>query len=197
MDDAMQDDATDDMRSLVDGWIWYGYQSTSVVDALILDHAARGDGFDLAAIQAFARAEFARKRAAEADWPAETDCDRLDRAFDHLREQGFCALQWAGDTLNDGFERMSAVINAYDVPADRYTTGFCFFHSQDIDHAREGEGLSIAFGHVAADSDEDDVRIGRRVVAALVQAGLKPQWDGSPDHRIFLPTLRWQRRTPA
>ena len=190
------DDDTADMRDIVRDWIWYGYHAASAIDDWIDACAARGDGFDLPWIKAFARAERQHKRAAEAQWPAVTDCDRLDHAFAHLAGQGFCALQWAGDTLDDGFERVSQTINADDVPTERYTTGFCFFHSQDMDHALNGEGLSVAFGHVDPDSDEDDVRMGRLVFEALEWAGLKPEWNGSPDRRIFLPTLHWQRRSP-
>lgn len=190
------DDETDTMRGVVKDFIWYGYHSAAAIDDFIDACAAQGDAFDLPRIKAYARAEMARKRAAEAQWPAPTDCDRLDHAFAHLIGQGFCALQWPGDTLDDGLNAVFKVVNGDDVPYERYTTGFCFFHSQDMDHALNGEGMSVAFGHVDPESDEDDARMGRLVFEALEWAGLKPEWNGSADRRIFLPTLRWQRRSP-
>jgi hypothetical protein len=57
---------------------------------------------DVARSEAFVESEFQRKAAAEASWPSETDCDRLDRVFDRLDEEGICALSNAGYTTSDG-----------------------------------------------------------------------------------------------
>lgn len=84
------------------------------------------------------------------------------------------------------------------VPDDRYH-GYCFFHSQDIDRALDEEGLLLAFGHVdrGEAKEEDHIAVGQTICEALRQAGLTVDWDGSPDHRIDVPQLRWQRRTPG
>lgn len=195
MDDEV-DDPTDDMRGTVREWIWYGYDAPGDIDRWIDENAAAGDGFDVEWIKAFAAALLARKRAAEATWPEETDCDRLDRAFDALNEQGICALQCAGNTLDDGFEAVGNVINADDVPEDRYT-GYCFFHSQDLDRALYGAGLMLAFGHLDSEDAADFVAVGRKVCEVLAQHGLQTEWNGSDNSRINLPGLRWQRRTPT
>jgi hypothetical protein len=195
MDDEV-DDATDTMRATVRAWIWYGYDAPGDIHRGIDEHAAAGDGFDVDWIKAFAAALVARKRAAEATWPEETDCDRLDRAFDALNEQGICALQCAGDTLDDGFEAVDDVIDGEDVPEGRYR-GFCFFHSQDLDHALYGEGLLLAFGHVDSEDAADYVAVGRQVCEVLQQHGLRTRWNGSDRSRIELPAMRWQRRTPG
>lgn len=189
------DDATDSLRGLVEAWIWYGYHPAEVIDGWIDENAAAGDGFDLAWIKAFALATMAKKRAEEAAWPEDTDCDRLDRAFARLHEQGICAVQWAGDTLSEGVEAVGERVYADGVPPGRFV-GFCFFHSQDMDQALSGEGLLIAFGHVDSEAEIDIQRIGRRVCEALEHEGLRTQWDGTENTRIALPALRWQRRTP-
>jgi hypothetical protein len=190
------DDATDDMRSMVREWVWYGYDGAEQIDRWIDANAADGDGFDVAWIKAFAAALLAKKRAAEATWPEETDCDRLDRAFDALNEQGICALQCAGNTLDDGFEAVGNAINADDVPEDRFM-GFCFFHSQDLDRALGGDGLMLAFGHLDSQDAADFVAVGRKVCEVMAQHGLQTEWNGSDNSRINLPGLRWQRRTPT
>src|SRR5262249_16694921 len=40
--------------------------------------------------------EFRKKKAVEPTWPAVTDCDRLDQAFESLERQGILTLQNAG-----------------------------------------------------------------------------------------------------
>jgi hypothetical protein len=196
--DAEADDATDDMRGLVREWTWYGYASAAEIGARIDHGAAAGDGFDRAGMHAYAAAVLAKKRAAEATWPADTDTDidRLDRAFAQLDAQGICALQCTGDTLRDGYEAVSDVIHADGVPADRYT-GFCFFHGQDENRALRGEGLMLAFGHIESEAADAFIAVGRQVCAVLAQHGLQTDWNGSDGSRITLGALRWQRRTPG
>lgn len=195
-DEIELDDATGDMRAQVLEWIWYGYYTAEAILRWIDEGAAEGGRFDHAWIKTFAAAALEKKRAAEATWPQDTDCDRLDRAFDRLNGQGFCVLQWAGNTISDGMEEVGEVINAEGVPDDRYQ-GYCFFHSQDIDRALGGEGLLLAFGATDSDTSEDYVRMGRLVCEAFHQEGLKTEWDGTADSRIAVPALRWQRRTPV
>jgi len=190
------DDATEDLLGLVEDLIWHGFDSAADIDALIEQSAAAAEGLDVAQVKAFAAATLEKKRATEAGWPAETDCDRLDRAFEQLQQQRVCALQCAGDTLDDGYEAVSEVINADDVPEDRYM-GYCFFHRQDVDHALDGEGLLLAFGYLGSDEPQDIVAVGQLVADALRAQGLTVEWDGSAKRRIGVPGMRWQRRTPT
>lgn len=198
MTDANDDDsndATHEQLQLVERWIGYGYHAAEVIEGWIEENAAADAGIDLKRVKAFAATAFAKKLAAEAQWPEDTDTDRLDRAFAALHEQGICAVQWAGDTLDEGLASVGDKINADGVPEDRYQ-GYCFFHSQDMDHALDGEGLMLAFGPVDAETEADAVRIGRRVCEALQREGLQTEWDGTVECRIAVPGLRWQRRTP-
>jgi hypothetical protein len=191
------DDATDTMLGCVENWVWYGFHSVDELDAQIDGDAEDGDGFDVKRVKAFAAEMLSKKRAAEAEWPRETDCDRLDRAFDRLRAQGICALHFpeSGYTLQQGHAAVADEINAEDVPEDRYV-GFCFYHAQDIDRALDDGGLMVAFGSVVSDEDEDYVQIGQMVCEAFQREGLQTEWNGTANSRIHVPRLRWQRRTP-
>ncbi len=189
------DDATDDMATDVENWLWYGYRSADEIDALI-DRDAASSAFDVDRVKAFAVETLARKRATEAGWPQTTDCDKLDRVFARLQAQGICALQCAGDTLDDGYESVRDALSEEGVPDDRYM-GYCFFHSQDIDHALDGEGLTLAFGYLDSDDAKDAIPVGRTICEALRQEGFEIDWNGSPKRRIGVPKLRWQRRTPG
>ena len=192
------DEATDDMAAQVENWIWYGFHSDDEIDALIEEGAVAGDGFDVAAVKAFAVSTFAKKRTTETTWPQTTDCDKLDRAFLRLNEQGICALHCTGDTQDDGFEAVVAALSEDGIPEDRYH-GYCFYFSQDIDRALDEEGLLLAFGHLGRSEvkDSEHVAVGQLVCEALRQEGLEVAWSGSTKHRIALPRLNWQRRTPG
>lgn len=190
------DEATDDMRATVREWVWYGYYAAEAIMRWIDEGAAEGEEFDLEDIKAFATATLEKKRAAEAQWPQLTDCDRLDEAFGKLNEQGLCVLQCAGNTMSDGQEEVSQILDAEDAEPGRYQ-GYCFFHSQDIDRALYGDGLMLAFGAANPRDRDGAVRVGQMVIEALAQQGLQARWDGRAGNRIEVPALRWQRRTPT
>lgn len=195
-DEADLDDDTEDMLTDVTEAIWHGFDSPAEIDAMIDRDAESGAGFDVQTVKAITAETLAKKRRAEAAWPQTTDCDRLDRAFDRLHEQGILALQCAGNTLDDGMEWVNEQL-AHESVADGQYTGFCFFHSQDIDHALDGDGLQLAFGPVDSDEEKDAVAVGHQVCQTLHQEGLATLWNGSADVRIGLPGFCWQRRTPA
>ena len=190
------DEATDDMAAQVENWIWYGFQSADEIDALIDQGAAAGDGFDVARVKAFAVSTLAKKRTTEATWPPTTDGDKLDRAFARLNEQGICALQCAGDTLDDGYEAVSDALDADGVAQYRYH-GYCFYVSQDIDRALDGEGLLLAYGDIERNDKAVRMAVAQAICEALRQEGLAVVWNGSTTRRIQLPQLSWQRRTPG
>ncbi len=184
------------LRAEVVRWIWYGYHSPKQITQMIAQHAEDEDDIDVDVMQAFAATVLAKKRAAEATWPEVTDSDRLADAFSDLSQSGILAVQWAGDTLDEGFEVVNERLETLDPEGEIYA-GACFFHSQDMDRALYGEGLSVAFGHLHSDEAEDYVAIGKRVVEALQRHGLQVSWNGTDRQRIGLPDFCWRRRTPT
>ncbi|PZO13068.1 MAG: hypothetical protein DCF26_17710, partial [Burkholderiales bacterium] len=196
--DDPTDDAAEDLLVEVVSAIWYGFDSPQHIDALIAERAARGDPFDIDKVKTTAANEFAKKRIAEAGWPPITDCDRLDRAFVRLQQQGICALHCAGDTQEEGLESVSRVLND-EVHSGLDHHGYCFYYSQDIDNALDNKGLLLAHGHVDRSEAPDDehVAVAEAICEALRQEGLEVVWSGSTKRRIGLPQLWWQRRTPG
>lgn len=194
--DDTTDNATEDMVVEVVSAIWYGFDSPAEIDAMIVRDAEAGAGFDIDRVKAIAAETLAKKRIAETQWPQTTDCDKLDRAFARLHEQGICALHCTGDTQDDGFEAVSDALEEEGVPEDRYH-GYCFYYSQDIDHALDEEGLLLAYGDIDRNDKKACIAVGQLICEALRQEGLEVQWDGSTKQRIGLPQLRWQRRTPS
>ncbi|MER7988396.1 hypothetical protein ABTY53_22825 [Streptomyces noursei] len=127
--------------------------------------------------------------AEQAQWPAETDPDRVARAFGALASQGLTAL--VNVTCCSGCA-LSEVAGER-AEGDR---GFAFFHHQDTAAAADGHGLSIRYGGYP-DSGADSAAIGRAVTAALADVGLPVVWDGDPTKVIEVTPLRWHKRLPA
>ena len=106
---------------------------------------------------------------AQATWPDETDCDRLDASYAALRARGIIALHNAGYTQSDGFSDCAEVY--HDLTGDEEIVGCCFYHEQDLERALEGDGLYIAFGALEK-ADGADLAIGQVVRDELERVGL-------------------------
>lgn len=169
-------------------WVWSGlYESEEVRE--MMDDLLEPD-CDVDELEAFIEREFERKVAAEASWPAETDCDRLDGVFDRLHEDGICALSNAGYTMSDGRSDVAEAVG--EAPKGQYH-GYCFYHGQDVERAVDGDGLMIAFGDLA-DDEARSLAVGRQVAEALSGAGFEVSWNGTVATRISIPSFDWKRR---
>lgn len=148
---------------------------------------------DPAEVAAAVDEEFAKHEAQKKTWPAVTDCDRLYSAFAALNKRGIIALHNAGFTQSDGYEDFRAALKNH--PQRATVVGYCFYHSQDVEHAVRGEGLYLAFGPVQAkDEETKGAEIGKLVREELERAGLKVQWDGTFATRMSIPQIVWQKR---
>lgn len=146
--------------------------------------------YDVGPEQRPAVADYARKRLEdhardEETWADRTDNDRLEDAFAALRSAGILALHGIGDAPSHGWEE---VRERPDGP-----TQAVFYTRQDIEGALEGGGLQLVFGDLDG-GDAADIRVGRRVAAALEAEGLDVDWNRTADHRIRLRSFRWRRR---
>ncbi|MFJ9605570.1 DUF6891 domain-containing protein [Kitasatospora sp. NPDC101176] len=133
--------------------------------------------------------------AEQASWPATTDVDRLEAAFDALEEQGVVAAMDFTCCATCGYEEIGG-------EADEGSHGFVFFHQQDTEAAAAGQGLMLRYGgfrtgaEPAGVAERRTVEVGRAVVAALAAAGLPAEWDGSPHTAIRVAPLLWLNRLP-
>jgi hypothetical protein len=134
---------------------------------------------------------FAERLDAQRNWPAVTDCDRLDQAFADLDRSGIVARQNFTCCQNCGHAEIGDEIAAAKRSGTR-PIGYTFFHWQTTDHAVEDGNLYLYYGAVAGDGAAS-VRIGRVIVATLERQGLAVDWNGSLDKAIHV-KLKWQRR---
>jgi len=151
--------------------------------------------FEEAGLEESAAAEmvgplWAARLAEQADWPEVTDVDRLARAFDALERQAIVAAMDFTCCSSCGFAEIGA-------EADENARGFVFFHQQDTERAASGGSLMLRYGAFHAGGPAAAAAIGHEVVAALAAAGLRADWNGSPDSAIPVTPISWLNRLPA
>jgi hypothetical protein len=135
-------------------------------------------------------------RASQAEWPAVTDCDRLDTAFDRLNNGGVIAMHNAGMTQSDGYDDFQLVYSRHPKPHE--VIGYCFYHGQDLARVVRGGPLYFAFG--PCDPHREELlgpQVGQVIVQELSDVGLVTEWPGTFNQRILIPHFNWQRRAPS
>jgi hypothetical protein len=143
----------------------------------------------------------------QAKWPAETDCDRLDRVEATLREHGILLWQVSpccdSCTVGELPGRIEAVDGRY--PGFRENLrGYAFFIDQNVpEELSEGTEISVclAYGWLSPDGtdverelyDANALGIAREICACLHSEGFEVDWDGDMSRKICF-GLNWQRR---
>jgi hypothetical protein len=170
-----------------------GYDSPAEISQGAVD--VFSDEAAVADLEGPARAYTAEAIAAhqedELKWPQQTDCDRLDAAFNHLEFIGIIARQ---DFSCCGTCALGEILDEIEEARKRNlpARGYTFFHMQDTEAAVEGHGLCLNYGN-AEQTENEAVAIGYEIVAILKEHGFRPVWDGSWSKRIFFPLI-WKRR---
>lgn len=184
------------MRERIESEVASGFYDEDVILKNLPEHFE--DEIDPAAVRREAprllRAVLAAHAAAEANWPAITDCDRLDAAFEALEAKGIVARHNFTCCMTCGSAEIGeeiAAAQAIGVPA----YGYAFYHMQDTDSAVAGGGIYIAYGALE-EGEAAALDVAREIVSTLEAHGLETEWDGSWDRRIGVPLL-WQRRRGA
>ena len=140
----------------------------------------------------------AQHLADERSWDSETDCDRLDKAFTELEDNGIVARQnftccqtcghaeiWDEvDQLKQDLEQANKSIGPQ---------GYVFYHMQDTELAVEDGMLYLAFG-ATENADDADIRVAQRVSEILRKYGFNVNWNGTLDSRICVTGINWRRR---
>jgi hypothetical protein len=160
---------------------------------------------------AYSASEFDRieadLHAEQASWPAETDCDRLDRVEATLLERNI--VMWQASPCCDTCTRaeFQGRIDALDIRSpglDDRIRGYCFFIDQNLpEMLTENTELSIyfAYGWLSPDRqpvepevyEKNALAIAHEVCECLRSEGFEVEWDGSFSKK-FGTTLDWRRK---
>lgn len=145
-------------------------------------------------VKAAIQEERAKRLEEYKSWPAETDCDRLDKAFASLEAAGIKGFHHI--TQNPSSANFE-VQDAMDDPANANFRGYVWYHFQSTEGTVEGCHLRLEYGscHIGPDEDESlpFCAIAVEIVAALREHGLESIWSGNYVDPIFV-EMNWQRR---
>lgn len=195
MTDSLSADQTSEVRAFVRTQVRSGYLELCDVPDVAVEYFTGSHPEDLvlrAAADAL-EAEVALLRADEATWPEVTDDDRLTAAFAESERCGILAREDYACCRNCGVKEALVELEEAS-PSGQPLIGFAFFHMQDTERVVEGGPLMICFGD-RDDTDSGTEHVGQQVAVALREAGLRTEWNGSPDSRIEVHML-WLRRNP-
>lgn len=143
----------------------------------------------------------AERDAEMRSWPAVTDCDRIDAAFEALNARGImarhnwtCCCNCGHAEMPNEFDRIHGVWEGQPI------IGYAFYHNQDVEAVAEGDPLHLSTcATTPTDSEEEFNQHCERIAAAVADVlrthGLNVEWNGSPSYRIRI-NLNWQRRHP-
>ncbi len=137
------------------------------------------------------REEMEAHRLAQAGWPAATDNDRLDAAFEKFEQSGILSRQHYSDCGTCGAGEIWEEIEEL-LAQGRPMRGYVFYHEQDTESAVESQGLYLSYGAVE-EEPEASIAIGREIVAELKRQGLSTRWSEELKYRIGV-DVTWQRR---
>lgn len=184
------DDVMDEIREQVRIDLRMGFRPAEDVAETVLDIVETDDpDAVLPLVQDLVRTEAEVLRREQAGWPAVTDCDRLDPAFDDLERRGIVARQNFSCCMTCGSKEIWGEVEDAE-EAEMPVRGYAFYHEQDTAGAAAGGGLLLAYG---ASERGAAAAVGHEIAAALHAQGLATEWDGSPDKRIHV-QMDWKRR---
>lgn len=196
--DVMNDDATNRLlEGLREGFRTPEEVSESVL-AMLID--VYGEPAACAAVKSLLPTVLESYRAEMRSWPAITDCDRLDAAFEELNARGImarhdwlCCGNCGASAMPDEFDRLGGIWEGKPI------IGYAFYHNQDTESAVAGYGLCLNYGSCEKTASEAEylakcIEIARSARDILVAHGLQVKWDGSYSQRPTV-LLNWQRRS--
>jgi hypothetical protein len=142
----------------------------------------------------FVQDALAAHQTAQASWPATTDCDRLDAAFQELNRNGIVSRQDFSCCGTCGHVEMGQEMRA-EIAKGHKVRGYAYYHMQDTDRATDGLGLLLGYSSLVGGSPAGEA-VGHEIEATLQRHGLATEWNGSFNNRIGV-KLDWKRWRPA
>ncbi|MCP4887703.1 MAG: hypothetical protein GY904_13930 [Planctomycetaceae bacterium] len=184
---------TDDIRSFIAYRVTEGFDTVHEIIEETTAYASESFGHENidSEIKRLTAEILADHRRKQTDWQGETDCEKLNRAFDALNEQRIVARQNFSCCLNCGHREIWDEIE--EVETRHPVDGYVFYHLQCTEDAVKTGQLLMAYGSVEED-EECLQRVVHAVVQELQKVGLNAEWNGSMDSPISVNGLAWRRR---
>ena len=185
-------ESIEEIRSFVAQRVTEGFQSTEdIIDSTIECFEVEENEELCQEIARFTAKRMVEHLQSQSQWPATTDCDRLDWVFEELDRGGIVARQNFSCCCNCGHGEIWGEIQQ--AREKHPVEGYVFYHMQDTEAAVECGSFYLAYGSVE-EAEEALIAIGRKIVLALERGGLRTEWNGQGDTRIRVVDFDWKRR---
>ena len=133
-----------------------------------------------------------KNRASSSSGKEQRPRARLKAAFAALNAMRIVAIENAGYTQSDGWDDVNEVATDLADAGNPPRAGV-FYHGQDKERGKNGEGLFLTFGSYAKqDADADSITVGHIIVDVLKAHGFEPEWDGTLSRRIHTGQFDWR-----
>ncbi len=126
-------------------------------------------------------------------WTHPTDFERLAKAFDELIKEKIVCHHFAGFTKSDGEEDCMETIEQLDELGIK-ALGFCYYHSQDLEHAIDPTLKNLFLGFDSAnENDMEALIVANKIVEKLKENGFEVNWPGTVNKRIEILNIDWKK----
>jgi hypothetical protein len=125
--------------------------------------------------------------------PTKTGRQRLNAVFAELNTRGIVAMQNAGYTMSEGWEDVNEEATAIRDRTGKPPRGATFYHGQDRERVRRGEGTHLTYGAYATGKRHvpQSLAIAAEIVEVLKAHGFKPKWNGKIEERVHTGKFAW------
>ncbi|RJY09271.1 DUF6891 domain-containing protein [Aurantiacibacter aquimixticola] len=185
------EDALDYYRDQLRVLVWSGFFNEDDLELYCGDLTYDKDSAThVDVLREYGNALMAKKRVAEAGWPARTDWDKLDEVFAALETCDILSLHNVGYTTSDAHDDAWQTIRE---ASDREYRGFVYYHGQDVERAVDAMPLFLGYDSIA-EGEKAKRELGEEIVAAVREGGFAVDWSGDPETRMSIVDLVWKKR---
>lgn len=182
-----------EIQQFIDRRVAEGFDSEEdIVESTLeyFEHDYPGDDLPNLATQLTERA-IRKHLDAEKKWQEVTDCDKLDKVFERLEDEGIVSRQNFTCCQSCGHAEIWEEIEQ--AKQDHEVSGYVFYHQQDTERACDEGMLYLAYGSVE-NADASALAVATKISEELTSCGFKVDWNGSLEKRICLLNFDWRRR---
>lgn len=172
----------------------FGFEDEQQLFDGIRDMFYEEEDFDEGWLQQVVSQKFMQHQLNSLGWKHPTDFEKLAKVFDELiGEEKIVCLHNAGYTKSDREEDCLQTIERLDELGIK-ATGFCYYHSQDLERAADPEirNLYLRFDSPTRD-DGEALMVAKKIVDKLKKYGFEVAWTGTVDQSIELKNINWQK----
>ena len=204
-----------EQKEQVWNYIWSGFYSEEEIIEILMeelwntyfDYKTNADVLELKKqeLQSIIQKYSAQKIEQQRFWAYDTDLDRLELAFEEMRNSSnIIALHIAGEDYDSAIENVGAIFfeDYEDGEEMDLTVGYCFYHENDAfsllpDFENPTDSkmntLPIYFGNIEG-LEKESLEIGNRVFQILQKYGFQVQWNANGKTPIEVQNFKWQNR---